>query len=148
MLNMLMMLNHLHLSFSVAALILMIEMENAFKSSWEARVATALQKSKIAFEYEPKRFHLTPRIRYTPDFILKLRTNQKEIVLEPHGIIDPEDFQKFSLFRRLYGHGYFLILLVHNDDIPLVSEDAFDDIWPIEYTDLLPRQLRGLSSAG
>lgn len=106
------------------------------------------QKNRIAFEYEPKRFYLSPWIRYTPDFILNLRHNQKEIVLEPHAIMDPEDFQKFSLFRRLYGNEYFLILLVHNDDIPFVSEDAFDDIWPIEYVDLLPSQLRGLSSAG
>jgi hypothetical protein len=37
---------------------------------------------------------------------------------------------------------YSLILLVRNDDIPSVPEEAYDDIWPIEYAELLVKKLR------
>ena len=122
-------------------------MDSQFKSNWEARVAESLMKNRIPFEYESKRFYLSFRLRYTPDFILGLQCNHKKIILEPHGIMKPEDVHKFSMFRRMYGNGYFLILLVRNDDIPFVSDDAYDDIWPIEYADLLLRRLRGFSNA-
>lgn len=53
-----------------------------------------------------------------------------------------EDFYKLSSFRKVYGKGYFLVLLVRNDNIPLIPEEAYDEIWPIEYTELLFRRLR------
>ena len=108
-----------------------------FKSGWERLVAQILSKKGIGFQYEPKSFHLNGRIRYTPDFVLGLQQNGKKIVVEPHGIMKPSDSQKFSMFRRIYGKDHFLILLVRNDVIPSVPEEAYDDIWPIEYADLL-----------
>jgi len=53
-----------------------------------------------------------------------------------------EDSRKFSLFRNAYGDDYFLILLVRNDTIPFISEETYDDIWPIEYAELLFQKLR------
>jgi len=46
------------------------------------------------------------------------------------------------MFRKIYGKGYSLILLVRNDDMPSVSEEAYDDIWPIEYAKLLVKKAR------
>ena len=46
------------------------------------------------------------------------------------------------MFRKVYGKDYSLILLVRNDDIPSVPEEAYDDIWPIEYAELLVKKLR------
>ena len=78
-------------------------MESVFKSNWEARIARSLLKNKIPFEYEPKRFYLNSWLRYTPDFILGFQRDQKKIILEPHGVMNSEDFHKFSMFRRIYG---------------------------------------------
>ncbi len=116
--------------------------KHGFKSGWEALVAKVLSKNKFQFRYESKRFHLNSWLRYTPDFILELQYDQKKIILEPHGIMRNGDIYKFSEFRRIYGSNYFLILLVRTDDIPFVSEDAYDDIWPIEYFPLFARQLK------
>jgi len=120
-------------------------MKNQFKSKWESSVAESLSGNKVHFSYEPEVFYLNNKIRYTPDFMLNMHHHQKKIILEPHGIMDPEDFKKFSMFRRIYGNDYFLILLVKNDNIPSVPREAYDDIWPIEYVELLSKRLRGES---
>lgn len=113
-----------------------------FKSKWESSVAGSLSKNKIHFKYEPGFFRINSRITYTPDFLLETLRDKKTIILEPHGIMDPEDFCKFSMFRKMYGDDYFLILLVRNDDVPFVPREAYDDIWPIEYFELLAEKLR------
>jgi hypothetical protein len=42
----------------------------------------------------------------------------------------------------------FLILLVRNDDISSVPKEAYDDIWPIEYAELLVKKLQADHNAG
>ena len=55
---------------------------------------------------------------------------------------------KYSLFKRTYGHEFLLILLLKNDLIPfyhqrnLLSDDVCDDVWPIEFVDLLAERIR------
>ncbi|MEM2112295.1 MAG: hypothetical protein QXX08_10555 [Candidatus Bathyarchaeia archaeon] len=116
-------------------------MASQFKSRWEKFLAMFLSKNGIAFEYEPMSFYLNHRLRYTPDFLLRLWQGRRRIIIEPHGIIYG-DFQRFSTFRKIYGEDYFLILMVRNDDIPFVPKEAYDDIWPIEYAELLVKKLR------
>jgi hypothetical protein len=114
-----------------------------FKSMWEIRVANSLKKKQLLYSYEPRSFYISGQVRYTPDFILQNASiNGKRIVLEPHGLMVPEHFRKFALFRRFFGREYFLILIVRNDLIPFVPIDAYDDVWPIEYCELLAEKLR------
>jgi hypothetical protein len=122
-------------------------MKRQFKSGWEINVAKALDKEHIEFDYEPGFFCVNSQIRYTPDFILKIRTCGKKVILEPHGLMDPLHFEKFAMFRKIYGAQYFLILIVKNDLIPFIPKDAYDDIWPIEFTSLLARKLKEHSPA-
>jgi hypothetical protein len=136
------MLNQLHLTLFPALYKMVEKMATPFKSSWETSVAKYLSKNSVKYEYEPMSFYLNHRLRYTPDFLLELWHGPRRIIIEPHGIMDSGDFQKFSLFREVYGKDYSLILLVRNDDIPSVPEAAYDDIWPIEYAELLVKKLR------
>jgi hypothetical protein len=117
-------------------------MERKFKSTWEAIVAKALEKERIDYDYEPGFFQVRDQVKYTPDFVLNLLLNAKRIILEPHGIPDPVHFAKFTLFRKLRGSNFFLILIVKNEEIPRIPKDAYDDIWPIEFVSLLARKLK------
>jgi hypothetical protein len=55
---------------------------------------------------------------------------------------------KYSLFKRTYGHEFLLILLLKNDLIPfyherkVLADDVCDDVWPIEFVDLLAEKIR------
>jgi hypothetical protein len=124
------------------------KMATSFKSSWETTVASYLSKNCVKYEYEPMSFYINYRLRYTPDFLLELWHDRKRIIVEPHGIMDFGDFQKFSMFRKVFGKDYFLVLLVRNDDISSVPKEAYDDIWPIEYAELLVKKLRADHNAG
>jgi len=114
-----------------------------FKSIWESVVAKYLKKERLTYSYEPTSFRIIGKIKYTPDFVLKEASiNGKKMILEPHGLMAPEHFKKFALFRRFFGQEYFLILIVKNDLIPLVPKDAYDDIWPIEFASLLAKRIK------
>jgi hypothetical protein len=113
-----------------------------YKSSWEKLVANCLRKEKIKYIYEPCRFPINNYLQYTPDFVLENAVNGKRVILEPHGVMKPEHFSKFALFRKTSGKDYFLILLVKNDLIPFIPRDSYDDIWPIEYAFLLAKRLK------
>jgi len=113
-----------------------------FKSNWENGVARSLLRNGIPFYYEPRSYYLSHCLRYTPDFVLAASQGHKRIIVEPHGVLNPQHFHKFSLFREIYGNDFFLILLVRNDDIPFVPKEAYDDIWPIEHAELLFKKLR------
>ena len=117
-------------------------------SYWERKVARTLRNMKIPFQAEPVRFPLPNNIFYTPDFILDKRFQGRRIILEPHGRMSERDARKYSFFRQFYGNHYFLILLMRNDDIPyyrarnLLPEEAYDDIWPIDYVHILLNGLK------
>lgn len=64
------------------------------------------------------------------------------MILEPHGLMQRKDVQKFSLFRRYYGDDFLLVLLVRNNAIPSVPRETYDYIWPIEYSDLLMTRVK------
>jgi len=115
---------------------------NQFKSGWEMGVARSLLKNGIPFDYEPRSYPLNHYSRYTPDFVLTLPQGRRRVIIEPHGVMDPQHFHKFSMFREIYGNHFYMILLVRNDDIPFVPKEAYDDIWPIEYAELLFKKLR------
>jgi hypothetical protein len=113
-----------------------------YKSGWEISVANSLHKAKIPFYYESPKFPVN-HFFYTPDFFLSnLRICGKNIILEPHGLMQEKDIHKFELFKQTYGADFFLVLLTKNDVIPFVSKEAYDCIWPIEYSDLLMERIK------
>ena len=118
-----------------------------YKSGWEKGTASTLSKMKIPFGYETISFPL-PGDTYTPDFILEKSIHGRKIILEPHYKMTPRQAQKYSLFKRTYGQEFLLILLLKNDLIPyyhknnLLSDGVCDDVWPIEFVDLLAEKIR------
>ena len=118
-----------------------------YKSGWEKKTARILSKLKIPYGYEAISFPL-PGETYTPDFILGRSVQGRRIILEPHYEMSRKQAYKYSLFKRTYGHEFLLILLLKNDLIPyyherkVLSDDVCDDVWPIEFVDLLVEKIR------
>ena len=114
-----------------------------YKSGWAIKVAKVLSEAAIPFYYEPVKFFLPGNIVYTPDFLLsRSRISGRNVVLEPHGLMENRDIRKFSLFRQRYGTDFFLVLLVRNDTIPSIPTETYDLIWPMEYADLLMKRIK------
>ncbi|UCF44770.1 MAG: DUF2400 family protein [Candidatus Bathyarchaeota archaeon] len=118
-----------------------------YKSGWEKKTASTLSKMKIPYGYETISFPL-PGDTYTPDFILDKSIHGRKIILEPHYEMTRKQANKYSLFKRTYGHEFLLILLLKNDLIPyyhernFLADDVCDDVWPIEFVDLLAERIR------
>ena len=118
-----------------------------YKSGWEIKTARILSRMKIPFGYEPIDFPL-PGDNYIPDFILDRSVHGRKIVLEPHYEMSKKQARKYSLFKQIYGHDFFLILLLKNDLIPfyhkrnMLTDDVCDDVWPIEFVHLLAEKIR------
>jgi hypothetical protein len=118
-----------------------------YKSGWEKKTASILSKLRIPYGYETISFPL-PGDTYTPDFILDRSVQGRRIILEPHYEMSRKQAYKYSLFKRTYGHEFLLILLLKNDLIPfyherkVLADDVCDDVWPIEFVDLLAEKIR------
>ncbi len=118
-----------------------------YKSGWEKKTALTLLHLHIPYGYETISFPL-PNEVYTPDFILERKVAGRKIILEPHFEMTKRQARKYALFRRTYGHEFLLILLLKNDLIPLyhqrkiLTDDVADDVWPIEFIDLLAEKIR------
>jgi len=123
------------------------ESMSRYKSGWEKKTARTLSKMKIPYGYEPIRFPL-PGDTYTPDFILDATVHGRKIVLEPHYDMTQRQAARYALFKRTYGQEFLLILLLKNDLISLyharnvLNDDVCDDVWPIEYVQLLVEKIR------
>ncbi len=118
-----------------------------YKSGWEKKTASILSKMRIPYGYETISFPL-PGDTYTPDFILDRSVHGRRIILEPHYEMSRKQAAKYALFKRTYGHEFLLILLLKNDLIPyyherkVLADDVCDDVWPIEFVDLLVEKIR------
>ena len=118
-----------------------------YKSGWEKKTAIILRKLKIPYGYETLSFPLPGEI-YTPDFILDKEIHGRKIILEPHYLMTPHQSAKYSLFKRTYGQEFLLILLLKNDLISyyhernILNDEVCDDVWPIEFVDLLVEKIR------
>jgi hypothetical protein len=118
-----------------------------YKSGWEKKTAVTLSRMKIPFGYEPIDFPL-PGDNYIPDFILDKSIHGRKIVLEPHYEMSKKQARKYSLFKQIYGHDFYLILLLKNDLISfyhkrnILTDDVCDDVWPIEFVHLLAEKIR------
>jgi hypothetical protein len=118
-----------------------------YKSGWEKKTAITLSRMKIPFGYEPIDFPL-PGDNYIPDFILDKSIHGRKIVLEPHYEMTKKQARKYSLFKQIYGHDFYLILLLKNDLISfyhkrnILTDDVCDDVWPIEFVHLLAEKIR------
>jgi hypothetical protein len=117
-----------------------------YKSGWEKETAKVLSKLKIPYGYETITFPL-PGDKYTPDFILDKSVQGRKIILEPHYEMTPKQARKYSLFKRTYGQEFLLILLLKNDLISyyhernVLDDEVSDDVWPIEFVNLLAEKI-------
>jgi hypothetical protein len=118
-----------------------------YKSGWEKTTGRTLSKMKIPYGYETISFPL-PGDSYTPDFILDESISGRRIILEPHYDMTRKQARKYSLFRRVYGQKFLLILLLKNDlirhyrKLNILTEDVCDDVWPIEFVHLLAEKIK------
>jgi hypothetical protein len=123
------------------------EKMSRYKSGWEKKTALTLLNMRIPYGYETISFPL-PNEVYTPDFILERKICGRKIILEPHFEMTKKQARKYALFKQTYGHEFLLILLLKNDLIPLyhqrkiLTDDVCDDVWPIEYINLLAAKIR------
>lgn len=118
-----------------------------YKSGWEKKTAIILRKLNIPYGYETLSFPLPGEV-YTPDFILDKEIHGRKIILEPHYLMSPRQAAKYSLFKRTYGQEFMLVLLLKNDLISyynernMLNDEVCDDVWPIEFVDLLAEKIR------
>ena len=70
---------------------------NTFRSKYERRIATTLDKLGVAYEYEAHRlpYEVQEKRHYTPDFKLS-----NGIFIEAKGIFDAADRKKHLAFRK------------------------------------------------
>jgi hypothetical protein len=72
----------------------------------------------------------------------------RKIVLEPHYDMTQRQASRYALFKRTYGQEFLLILLLKNDLISyyhernILNDDVCDDVWPIEFVQLLVEKIR------
>jgi hypothetical protein len=73
-----------------------------FRSSWEANCARLFDYLGITWEFEPKRFYLTPTLTYLPDFKLGPGNIWNAVWLEVKGFWHKGDRSRIRLFRRMF----------------------------------------------
>ena len=76
-----------------------------FRSGWERRFANLMDKARIKFEFEPRRFYF-PKYKesYLPDFWIP----KYKVWVEIKGILDRRDIDRMKLFTRA-GHKLIMI---------------------------------------
>ena len=111
------------------------------ESGWEKLLCDHLCQQRITHEHQPytASFSLDSgkTVTYKPNIVAH------GIIIEPHRSIDEAFIRKMRAFRKAYPDKK-AILVVRNDDIPIIPNDVYDDILPIEYYDLLKQILRKL----
>lgn len=73
-----------------------------FRSSWESNFCRLLQHLKIRFEYEPRRFFLSKKISYLPDFHLLSDNPWKATWIEVKGFWSKFDKKRLLMFSKKY----------------------------------------------
>jgi len=89
----------------------------AFRSSWELRVATALDALGVRWEYEPRRFDLGSQT-WAPDFYLP----DGDCWFEVKGYFGPKSQRTVTLFRQRYPD--VKLLLVRKDAMEALERAA------------------------
>jgi len=69
-----------------------------YRSSWEPYISKLLLYSGITFQYEPKRFYLTPKVSYLPDFYIP----DMGLFIEVKGWLKEYDLMRMKLFQQNY----------------------------------------------
>jgi hypothetical protein len=99
-----------------------------------------LMRKKIVHFHRPYKVKLSlangKTITYEPD--IQIGGN---IIIESHGIIDKQLIEKITTFHRECPT-MKIILITKNDHIPQISNEAYDEMIPIEYFDMLGTVLK------
>lgn len=81
------------------------DLEQYFRSSWEANYARYLKHKNISYEYEPEIFQLDEAMTYTPDFKLEDGT-----YVEIKGWLTEKYSKKIKLFTEKYNNVRLIII--------------------------------------
>jgi predicted nuclease of restriction endonuclease-like RecB superfamily len=73
-----------------------------FRSSWEGNIARWMIQQGIKFEYEPKRFSITKKLSYLPDFKLLSTNPWNATYLEVKGFWRKNDRKRLLGFANRY----------------------------------------------
>ncbi len=122
-----------------------------FKSNFEASMAVALYSLDIPYTYAQTKFHFTldnKVITYTPDFVLGMKHENSQILIEPHGssFINERFITKMNTFMSTRESDLYYTILV-TDKRPkkpnklkielnrygYTYNDICDDVWYIPY---------------
>lgn len=71
------------------------DLQQLFRSSWEANIARILNYKGISWEYEKKMFTMEDNTMYLPDFFL-----EDDIILEVKGYWDADSRKKVTTFQK------------------------------------------------
>lgn len=125
--------------------------ETKVKGRYEEIFKRCLVNKRISVDYEPFSVFLghswrngNPAI-YTPDFILTMKIEGKQILMEPHWFKmdgNPEEFsnvfKRLSLFRHVVPNRYHIVLASNLRPSELRSrlaespQNCFDEYWELE----------------
>lgn len=120
-----------------------------YRSRWEVLVAKLLLYSGIEFKYEPRRFFLSPKVSYLPDFYIP----ELQAYIEVKGWLLDKDKVKIAMFQakvtsRFIYLGKEELEVIFGDSAAKISKLDFDTYVPssgeiIRFRQAINNSLRG-----
>lgn len=120
-----------------------------FRSTWECYIAKLLLYAGMDFQYEPRRFYLTDKLSYLPDFYIP----ELKAYIEVKGWLRDKDKVRISLFKtRITGRLIYLgkdeLEEVFGDTGAKISKLNFDTYVPskeelLRFHKIIKKSLRG-----
>jgi len=120
-----------------------------YRSLWETYVAKLLLYAGLDFQYEPRRFYLTDKLSYLPDFYIP----ELAAYIEVKGWLKEKDKVRISLFKtrvtgRLIYMGEHELEEVFGDSAAKISKLDFEKYVPskqeiLRFHKLIQKSLRG-----
>lgn len=120
-----------------------------YRSLWETYVAKLLLYAGLEFQFEPRRFYLTPKLSYLPDFYIP----ELSAYIEVKGWLREKDKVRMSLFKtkvtgRLIYMGKDELEEIFGDSATKISKLDFETYMPskdeiLRFHKLIQKSLRG-----
>lgn len=90
------------------------DLNQYFRSAWEANIARILNYSNIQWKYEPHRFYFSDEVEvisYLPDFYLP----EYDLWIEVKGWFDDKSIRRLKLFKEYYPDESKKLIVIDND---------------------------------
>lgn len=103
-----------------------------YRSNWECYVAKLLLYSNLEFNYEPRRFYLTDKLSYLPDFYIP----ELKAYIEVKGWLLEKDKVRMALFKTKVT-GRFVYL--GKDELEEIFGDSGSKISKLDFETYVPK---------